>query len=173
MARPTKYKSEFAHQASIICKFGATDKDLADFFGVTERTINTWKQNHDEFFQSLKKGKDYFDSKVEMALAERAMGYSHPETKVFNVNGKIITHDIQKYYPPDVTACIYWLNNRKPKKWASRKAVESEITIDKLPEGTGVLKTPPILSLDDWVKLSNECNAELNKKEKEFEKAPG
>ncbi|WP_154224596.1 helix-turn-helix domain-containing protein [Marinicella rhabdoformis] len=168
MARPTKYKPEFAKQASQICKLGATDKDLADIFGVDERTINTWKQKHDEFFQSLKKGKDYFDCKVETALAERAIGFKHPEEKIFLNGGEVIRIETTKHYPPDVTACIYWLNNRKSKEWASRKAVEAEITVDKLPEGTGVLMTPDVLSIDDWTKLSKEANQNLTKKEKKF-----
>ena len=24
---------------------------------------------------------------------------------------------VRKYYPPDVTACIYWTKNRMPEKW--------------------------------------------------------
>ena len=40
IGRPTRYKKEFAHQASILCKLGATDDDLADFFDVTDRTID-------------------------------------------------------------------------------------------------------------------------------------
>ncbi len=170
MGRPSKYKPEYAKLADKICQFGATDDDLAEIFGVNERTINRWKKENPEFCQSLKKGKNYFDNKVEMALAERAIGYSHPEEKIFNHSGKILRVETIKHLPPDVTACIYWLNNRKPKEWATRKAVESEVSVNKTPDGTGVLLAPGVLSIDDWTKLSKECNADLNHKEKEFNK---
>ena len=26
-----------------------------------------------------------------------------------------------KYYPPEVTACIFWLKNRRPDKWRDRQ----------------------------------------------------
>ncbi len=51
----------------------------------------------------------------------------------------------------------------KPKKYGSKK----EISVD-LPEGAGVLRTPPIMSLDDWKRLSDEANEKLVEKEKEF-----
>jgi hypothetical protein len=41
--RPTKYKSEYVQDVEKLCKLGATDKDLADFFSVNEGTINEWK----------------------------------------------------------------------------------------------------------------------------------
>ncbi|TDR14627.1 helix-turn-helix domain-containing protein [Marinicella litoralis] len=170
MARPTKYKVEFANQAEKISKFGATDKDLAEIFGVDESTITRWKQKYPEFCMSLKKGKDYFDNKVEIALAERAIGYSHPEEKIFNHGGEILRVETVKHHPPDVTACIYWLNNRKRKEWATRKAVESEMTISKLPEGTGVLVVPAVVDYEQWAEMAVNGNKELDRKEREFDK---
>jgi len=37
--RPSGYREEFAEQARKLCRLGATDKELADFFGVDEATI--------------------------------------------------------------------------------------------------------------------------------------
>ena len=56
--RPSKYKPEHAKAAAKLCKLGATDAQLADFFEVSVSTINLWKVQHKEFSESLKDGKD-------------------------------------------------------------------------------------------------------------------
>lgn len=120
MARPTKYKAEFAEQARKLCLLGATDKELASFFEVSERTLNDWKKRHKGFLQSLKAGKQLADADVAERLYQRALGYSHPEEKVFQSGGEIITHNTTKHYPPDPTSMIFWLKNRDPDKWRDK-----------------------------------------------------
>lgn len=121
MARPTKYKKEYDEQAYKLCvEFGATDKDLAKFFDTTEQTINNWKAANPSFFESIKAGKDEFDTQnVEAALVQRAIGYSHKETKLFNINGQIVGEEVVKHYPPDSTAIIFWLKNRNKDRWSN------------------------------------------------------
>ena len=47
--RPSKYQPSFNARAEKLCRLGATDKDLADFFEVSEMTINNWKLKHPAF----------------------------------------------------------------------------------------------------------------------------
>jgi hypothetical protein len=54
VGRPSKYKPEYCDQVEKLCKLGATDKDIADFFEVEESTINNWKVEHPEFMESIK-----------------------------------------------------------------------------------------------------------------------
>lgn len=119
--RPTRYRAEYAEQAETLCRLGATDKDLAGFFGVSEQTINAWKKKHPSFLESLNRFKRVADDEVERSLFQRANGYSHPETKVFNNNGEIVTHEVTRHYPPDATSMIFWLKNRKPADWRDTK----------------------------------------------------
>ncbi len=102
---------------------GATDKDLADFFGVSETTINNWKNEHPKFLESIKEGKELADSNVAKSLYERANGYSHPDVHVSNYQGDVTLTELTKHYPPDTTAGIFWLKNRQPGKWRDRKEV--------------------------------------------------
>ena len=145
MGRPSKYKPEFCEQARKLCALGAKDTEIADFFGVTEKTLNNWKRDYPEFLQSLKEAKLEFDTdRVQNSLLHRALGYSHEEEKLFNINGEIVRVQTMKHYPPDTTACIYWLNNRLPDLWRNKTEVIDESAdrlsdkltelIDKLPE---------------------------------------
>ena len=122
--RPTKYQKQYNEQARKLCLMGYTDKELADFFGIAESTLNLWKNAHPLFMESLKAGKIIADAEVTASLYERAKGYRHIETKVFCSNGDIVTHDVDKIYPPDPMAIKYWLNNRQPERW--REKVETE-----------------------------------------------
>ncbi len=56
-----------------LCRLGATDKKLGDFFGVSEQTINAWKKAHPSFLESLKHDKDYADAEVADKLYKEVM----------------------------------------------------------------------------------------------------
>lgn len=120
MARPTKFKPEYVEQARKLCKLGATDRELADFFGVVESTLNLWKIEHAEFSESLKVAKEEADARVERSLYQRAVGYSHPDVHVSNYQGEVTLTNIIKVHPPETVACIFWLKNRQPEAWRDK-----------------------------------------------------
>lgn len=133
--RPTKYKPEFVEQAAKLCALGATDIEIADFFGVEVRTLYRWKADNAEFCQSLKVAKDEADNRVERSLFARANGYEHPEVHVSNYQGAITLTPIRKVYPPDTAAAIFWLKNRRPDLWRDKTDVQhsGEVTlVDRL-----------------------------------------
>lgn len=118
--RPPKYQPEYADQARKLCLLGATDQELGDFFGVAESTINKWKLDHAKFSESIKSGKLAADANVADRLYQRAIGYEHPEEKIFNANGAPLIVPTVKHYPPDTAAAIIWLKNRQRGKWHDR-----------------------------------------------------
>ncbi len=118
--RPSKYKEEYVRQAEKLCVLGATDKDIADFFQIDIATLHRWKIQHKEFCDALKVGKESADNRVEMSLYQRALGYSHNEDDIRAVNGEIVITPTIKHYPPDTTACIFWLKNRQKEKWRDK-----------------------------------------------------
>lgn len=123
----SRYKAEYADLAFKYCLLGATDAELATFFEVTEQTINNWKRDHQVFFESIKKGKHQADANVASRLYDRAMGYVAPETVTAQKDGFITDmQQIQKHYPPDTTAAIFWLKNRQKDKW--REKSEMDVT---------------------------------------------
>jgi hypothetical protein len=124
MARPTKYKAEYVEQARKLCQLGATDAEMADFFEVTISTLALWKVKHPEFSDALKMGKESADLRVEHALYNRALGFSHEEVDIRVVDGAIAMTPIVKHYPPDTTAAIFWLKNRRPDEWRDKVQTE-------------------------------------------------
>jgi len=124
--RPTDYNPEYDEQAQKLCKLGATDADLADFFEVTEQTINNWKEKFPEFFESIKKGKLTADMEVADRLYQRALGFEHDSEEIKVVDGGIVHVPIRKIYPPDSTAAIFWLKNRRSKEWRDKQEIEQK-----------------------------------------------
>ena len=123
---PTKYREEYAEQAYKLCLLGAKDKDLAGFFGISEQTLNNWKAAHPKFMESLKEGKDYADANVAKSLYRRAKGYEHEAVKIVadaKTGSEHIVHYTERY-PPDTTACIFWLKNRQREHWRDKQQHE-------------------------------------------------
>lgn len=136
--RPTKYKEEYNEQAYKLCLLGATDKEIGDFFNVTEQTINNWKIEFPSFFESIKSGKIEADSVISSSLFKSAKGYTskeityermdadinpeseEPEDTMFEVfRKKVVVKDVA----PNPTAIIFWLKNRQPQKWRDKQEV--------------------------------------------------
>lgn len=114
---PAEYKKEYADLAFKFCLLGCPDKQLALHFGISESVLTKWKSKYPEFKASIKAGREEADAHVGESLYQRAMGYSHPEEKIFNNNGVIVRTTTIKHYPPDPTSMIFWLKNRHREYW--------------------------------------------------------
>lgn len=117
---------------------GATDKEMADFFGVAERTLHRWKKTEPAFCQSLKEGKLSADAEVSDRLNQRARGFEYDEAQPIKLKeviydkGKRVKETerievvmVHRVVPPDTTACIFWLKNRRPAQWRDRVPEDS------------------------------------------------
>ncbi|GIK48019.1 MAG: hypothetical protein BroJett013_07160 [Alphaproteobacteria bacterium] len=121
--RPTDYKPEYCEQAAKLCRLGATDIELADFFNVDVRSIYRWAQSHDAFCQALKAGKEACDDRVERSLYNRAIGYTHEAVKIFmpaNAAAPVYA-PYREHVPPDVGAAKMWLSNRRGEAWRDKQ----------------------------------------------------
>lgn len=119
---PTKYKTEYNEQVEKLCRLGATDKEIADFFNVCEATVNNWKNAAPEFLESIKRGKIEADIAVADSLYKRARGYSYTER---TIEDGIETKVVHKEQAPDTTAIMAWLNNRRPQNYRSKQYMET------------------------------------------------
>ena len=91
----TLYQDDYPEQARRLCLLGATDRELARCFEVSEGTINRWKRKHPEFAEALKRGKAFADAEVAEALYRKALG-------------------------GELRAIIFWLGNRWSELWREK-----------------------------------------------------
>ncbi len=131
--RPSKFDPKFAEQATKLCALGATDREVADFFEVTEATLNTWKHQHPEFLEALKLGKEPADQRVEQSLYRKACGYTQDDLHFSAYEGEVTATPYVKHVPPDTTACIFWLKNRRPDLWRERVEMTGKDGKDLVP----------------------------------------
>lgn len=130
--RPTDYREAYNEQARKLCLLGYTDKELAEFFSVSEQTLNAWKTAHPEFLESLRAGKEVADAEIAASLYQRALGYEHPEDDIRTVSdgggtSSIVITPTIKRYPPDTKAAQIWLTNRQRHKWRDKQEVEHTV----------------------------------------------
>ena len=112
--------------AEKLCALGATNVDLADFFDVDIRTVERWASTYLEFCRAIKIGKAETDDRVERSLLQRALGYTYDAEKVFMYKGQIVRAKTREHVPPDTTAMIFWLKNRRPKDWRDKQVLDIE-----------------------------------------------
>jgi predicted DNA-binding protein YlxM (UPF0122 family) len=104
---------------------GLTDEQIAHNMGIRRQTLYDWKKKYPDISDALKRGKEVVDRQVENSLLKRALGYEYEEVTKELINGTmLITKKVKKYQPPDTTAAIFWLKNRRPDKWRDKRDVE-------------------------------------------------
>ena len=91
----THYQADYPEQARRLCLLGATDRDLAGCFEVSEGTINRWKRKYPEFAEALKRGKAFADAEVAEALYRKALD-------------------------GEFRAIVFWLGNRWSDLWRDK-----------------------------------------------------
>ncbi|GAB4036711.1 hypothetical protein [Spirosoma gilvum] len=130
MARPREYKPDYhPEQAKELCLLGYTNKELASTFNVSERTINYWLNQHEEFFQAVQEGRDLADAKVAVSFFKRATGYEYPSEKIVTISigdgcSQVERVPVTAVVLPDAGAALNWLKNRQPDKWRDKVDVE-------------------------------------------------
>ncbi len=87
---------------------GLIEKQIAKNMSVSYCGFRVWKKEHPEIAEAIRKGKEVVDREVENTLFKSATGFMGPDGK---------------YYPPNITAQIFWLKNRKPDKWREKTDV--------------------------------------------------
>lgn len=95
------------------CRDGLIDKQIYKNMGISRTTFYKWKSENSDFADLLKRGKDIADREVENALFKSATGFIGPD---------------DKYYPPNTTAQIFWLKNRKKDDWKDKREQDVNVS---------------------------------------------
>lgn len=114
----SKYESHVAPRLEEIkdwARNGATDEDIYTRLHISKDSFYLYKRTYAEFSDVLKETKDYCDGQVENALFQAAM-------------------------KGNVTAQIFWLKNRRPKKWREQPDADAGDSKKKLDELCDAIK---------------------------------
>lgn len=116
---------------------GLIEEQIAHNMGITRSTLSEWKNRFPDIGDALKRNKEIVDIEVENALLEKARGITKTVRKPIKVkeviyeNGKRLKEterveyaDEEIYIPPDTTAQIFWLKNRRPDLWRDKQTVD-------------------------------------------------
>ena len=109
---------------------GLSETQIAYNLGISRATLENYKRDHLDILESLKRGKNQADFKVENALYKKATGYEIKETVAVKLKDiyyddrgnkcqkeNLGTVEITKEIPADVQAIKFWLINRKQGRW--------------------------------------------------------
>ena len=129
MAKKSKYDELVAPKLDTIeglYREGWTLAAIANFLGISERTLCNYKNQYEELANALKRGNDDAIYAVENALFRSAMGYHYEEEELLK-NGVVAT--VKKYAKPNVNAQIFFLKNRARDKWKDKVDHEVDANI--------------------------------------------
>lgn len=125
--RKTLFRAVMIKEAEKLAGLGHIMKEIASFWGVSVRSLERWSLRYPEFCRAIKDGRIRADVAVEMSLYKRAMGYSYTEyhfKETVILEGKkagqrirYADKEVVKIMPPDITAGIFFLKNRRPDLW--------------------------------------------------------
>ena len=132
--RKSKYETQVLPRLDIIegwARNGLTLDDIAHNLGISKTTLVKYEKSHEELKKAIENGREIADIRVENALYRKACGFYSQETKLIkvkNADGEehVEEHVFDAYHPPDTTAIIFWLKNRKPEAWRDKVTFEEE-----------------------------------------------
>jgi hypothetical protein len=126
MGRPTKFNGRKQRKILELAEQGKTDLEISELMGICPATLNNWKLRYPDFLESLKDCKLNADAIVEASLFKRAIGHTYIKKMAGLSFGRVIErYSLETYVPPDTTAAIFWLKNRKPKEWRDAHTIET------------------------------------------------
>src|SRR5215471_6790283 len=124
--RPSEYREEMCELVKEPAENGATDAQIAEILGVSTNTFYRWRNTIPAFRVALNWSKQKADDLVERSLFIRAVGYTFESEKVsFGKNGEVLRAATLEHVPPDTTAQIFWLKNRKPDQYRDQRDITS------------------------------------------------
>lgn len=109
-------------QLKLLLQAGWTEKAISEFFGMNRHTFLNWKKKNKKLRNNVARWKTPADERVEHTLYDKALGGMavREVQRKTNAKGEVTVVETVKEIPPDTTAMIFWLKNRKPDSWKDR-----------------------------------------------------
>lgn len=123
---------EVLDQIEMLGQLGATDDQIAMFFGKTSQAIANWGRRYPEFVEARKRGGIVADMQMAGSLFKRGNGFYYEEEEMKYVEKKWQKFSVKKYCIPDTTALIFWLKNRQRELWTDVHKVQYGGSVEHL-----------------------------------------
>ena len=126
----SSFQPRYSELARGYCLLGAGNAQLAQLFGISVTTLQTWINRHPEFAAAIEEGRTHADLLVATAYFRRAAGCTvktrrvERETKTLpdgSVTTTVRETETVEDVPPDPTAARNWLMLRQG--WVAEKPV--------------------------------------------------
>lgn len=124
--RDSGYDPSMNDMARKLALLGLTNREMAEFFGISEQTFYNWQNQFPAFFESVQEGKVIADANVADSLYKRATGEHVEIEKVYRnkTTGEFEKVTVKQFIPGESGAALNWLKNRRKESW--RDKVEHE-----------------------------------------------
>ena len=126
--RPSAYRKIYAEQVQSLILLGAEkQKEIAEFFGVSEPTISGWKRDHPEFKRAIEQGKLMMGVEIVGVARKMAAGkYTHTNTMLVYDKEKCKLKTVkEKYTPaPDAGLAKYFMDKQFPGAFPNKSSLE-------------------------------------------------
>ncbi len=109
-----------------------TNKEIADYIGISVSTFRRWRALSDEFDEAVSQKTDKVTrAKIEQSLEKSCFEHKaklKSKRQVLDRNGKvhILEEEKEVLVPADVRAQKYYLDNRYSARWKERVTIENE-----------------------------------------------
>lgn len=116
---------------------GLTDEQIARKVGIAYSTLRAWRDKFPAVSAALKSSKEIVDYEVENALYKKCVGTWAKEEKAIKCKNvyyddagrrceeeRVEVVEVATFVPPDTTAQLAWLNNRRSDRWRRNAAKE-------------------------------------------------
>lgn len=138
---------------------GLTEQEISEKIGINRWTLGEWKKKYPNIANALKKTKEVYDSEVEEALENSALGYYRTEREWRRdpeTGEMVLYREYERWFKPDTTAQIFWLKNRDKLHWRDKQ----EIQMDFDETETGVIALPAVLKPEKPPETKGDINDE-------------
>lgn len=127
----SQYAEHYLEEARELSMAGLTTSEIARELRVDRSTLYKWARLYPEFDVVMRGVPEAANERVVRSFYEQAVGYHYVEQQVIKVkNGdseSVEVVDVERYQPPNVTAGIFWLKNRRPHEWRDVKQIEADV----------------------------------------------
>jgi len=135
MKNSSQWRPEMEEQTYRLALLGQTNRQIAEFFGLSISTIERWSTNHEAFRRALMRGRAEADMNVARSVYRRALGYTYVETTDYYGRDRdtgemqlVRREETRKLQAPDVYAGLRWLALRRREVWSDSLKASVDVT---------------------------------------------